>query len=407
MSDPSTSSSVASRPRPSLGGDGAGGGRATLKREILVNFAILVGAALSLAVVTALVAPILPPRTAAVALVFLIAGDVAVVFLFGRYLIERLVHRPLLALMSAADALAAGDLERRAPPAETREFNELAERFNRMTDRLLEIQGQVVRSEKLATTGRLAAGIAHEVGNPLAALGNYLELLRRRGADAEMLDGAGREIERIDRIVRGLLDFARPRQDSPAPVDMVAVARGAVALLQHQGVLRSVDITTAFAPHVPLVLGRVHALEQVLVNLVLNAIDAAPVGRIVVGVEPWTYEPRPPGTARRSDTSLAAPGEAEARRSGEPRRPWRRELGPGTRGVLVYVADSGPGVPPADRARVFEPFFTTKAPGHGTGLGLAVVLSVVEDTGGVIWVDEAREGGAAFKVFLPADRTGG
>src|SRR5207247_5993618 len=105
-----------------------------------------------------------------------------------------------------ADAVADGDLGLRAPDEETRDFATLAERLNRMTDHLLDAQGQLVRSEKLASIGRLAAGIAHEVGNPLGAVGTYIEVLRRRGADPDVMAGVTRELERIDRIVRGLLD---------------------------------------------------------------------------------------------------------------------------------------------------------------------------------------------------------
>jgi signal transduction histidine kinase len=86
--------------------------------------------------------------------------------------------------------------------------------------------------------------------------------------------------------------------------------------------------------------------------------------------------------------------------------PRRRELPAGTPGVLIVVTDAGPGVPEADRERVFDPFFTTKPPGSGTGLGLAIVQRIVHESGGLVWVDDAREGGAAFKVFLPVGTTG-
>src|SRR5207253_490242 len=122
-------------------------------------------------------------------------------------------------VVATADAVADGDLARRAPDAETSDFSTLAERLNRMTDHLLDAQGQLVRSEKLAGIGRLAAGIAHEVGNPLGALGTYVEVLRRRGTDAEVIAGVTRELERIDRIVRGLLDYARPHAEALAPLD--------------------------------------------------------------------------------------------------------------------------------------------------------------------------------------------
>ncbi len=146
----------------------------------------------------------------------------------------------------------------------------------------------------------------------------------------------------------------------------------------------------------PAVRGKAHLLEQVAVNLVLNAVDAAAGGLVTVGAAAWSYHPRAGTERRRSDASAFAPPPRE-----HARRPWRPEIAEGTRGVLVWVADSGPGVAAADRERVFEPFYTTKEPGHGTGLGLAVVERLIHELGGTVWVDVAREGGAAFKFFLP------
>jgi signal transduction histidine kinase len=390
--------------------------RPTLKRELLVNFALLVVAALSLAVVTALVAAALSPRTAAIALVLLIVADVTVVFVFGRYLLDRLVLTPMSALTAAAEQLAAGNMTQRAQPAETRDFTELAERFNAMTDLLLDAQSQLVRTEKLATVGRFAAGVAHEVGNPLSAIGTYLEVLEQRGADREIVSAAAREAARIDQIVRGLLDYARPKAERAGPVSLEQVIRSVRQLLEHQGALRAVTVTEASEPGVPLVWGNAHALEQVVVNLLLNAADAAKGGQVVVGAVPWRYRAPDEPQRRRSDIMngrvsgqvVGVSGDLGVPPARPPasRRPWRPELAPGTPGALLFVADSGPGVPPEDRERVFDPFFTTKPPGFGTGLGLAVVQRTVHQSGGVIWVEAAREGGAAFKVFLPAEGGG-
>ncbi len=148
--------------------------------------------------------------------------------------------------------------------------------------------------------------------------------------------------------------------------------------------------------HVPEIMGRAHVLEQTLVNLLLNAIDATPSGgSIIIGARRWAYEPGQSLPKRASD-----PGYARFPRISE-RRPARVEFAAGQPGALLFVADSGPGVTPEDREKVFEPFYTTKEPGRGTGLGLAIVARSVHDMGGVVWVDEAREGGAAFKMFFP------
>jgi hypothetical protein len=264
-----------------------------------------------------------------------------------------------------------------------------------MTDRLLDAQSQLVRSEKLASVGRLAAGVAHEIGNPLGAIGTYLEVLRRRGADPEVTAGVTRELDRMDRIVRSLLDYARPHEDALQPMDAAQIVTGAFELLKAQGAFREARPELDVAADVPTILGRAHVLEQALVNLVLNALDAAPRGRIVVGVRRWAYEPGRALVKRETD-----PGSAEYPR-GRERRPSRLEFSAGQPGVLLFVADSGPGVAPQDRDKVFEPFYTTKEPGRGTGLGLAIVARSVHDMGGVVWVDGAREGGAAFKLFFP------
>ena len=369
--------------------------RPSLARELLRNLSLLVGAALSLAVLTTLVAQALQPRWALLALLAMIGADLAVLFLFGRHLLQRLVLGPLQRLSGTADALAAGDLKARAPDAETAEFTRLAERLNGMTETLLDTQAELVQAEKLAGIGRLAAGIAHEVGNPLAAIRTFVDVLSRRGVDPEVTRHLAAEADRIDRIVRSLLDYARPPGEAEGLVDVGRTMEGVVKLLEAQGLLRGRQLRVTAVADLPLVRGRAHALEQVLVNLTLNALDAAPDALIVLDAMLWTGDPRPPRPSRRTDPAGAERGRAPGRRA------WRADL-EGGRGVMLVVADGGPGVPPAERERIFEPFVTTKEPGRGTGLGLAIVQRTVHDMGGVIWVENAREGGAAFKVVLPA-----
>src|SRR5437762_12513241 len=201
--------------------------KARLSTELLFYLTFLAAFALLVGVATSQLALSIAPERGVFLVVVFIALEVAIFVLYGRSLVTRLVLRPLSRVMDAADAVADGDLEARAPDADTRDFATLAERLNRMTDRLLDAQSQLVRSEKLASIGRLAAGVAHEVGNPLGAIGTYVEVLRRRGTEQEVVTGVTRELERLDRIVRGLLDYARPQEETLAPLDAGAVARGA------------------------------------------------------------------------------------------------------------------------------------------------------------------------------------
>jgi two-component system NtrC family sensor kinase len=372
------------RPKPSL------------KAELLFSLTFLALGALMLATVTALVAPMLE-ESGFKLLIALIVGDVAVFVFFGRFIIVRHVTQPIDVLVRATGEVADGRLEQRAPEAPTRELDALARSVNRMTERLLDAQGALVSAEKLATVGRLAAGIAHEVGNPLSAAGNYTEVLRRRGADGEVVAGLQRELTRIDAIVRSLLDYARPRAAAREALDLSAVAAGAVELLRAQGTLRPVRVDTSGLTAAG-VAGDPVALEQVCVNLLLNAVDAAgDGGAITLACGPADLGET--GAPRRVTDPGAPAAHPAARAALAPRF---LAGAPGGRAVQLIVGDSGSGVAEGDVARIFDPFMTTKPPGKGTGLGLAIVQRIVHEHGGRVDVRRAREGGAAFVVTLPA-----
>jgi hypothetical protein len=369
----------------------------SLKTELLLQVALLAAGALVLAIVSALLVPLLGGGwLGAGLLALLVVADLLILITFGRYLLTRFVLGPLDALVAATEAVAAGELDRRAPEAATEELDRLAASVNRMTDRVLDARGALVRAEKLASVGRLAAGIAHEVGNPLSAIANYVEVLRRRGVDGEVVAAITRETGRIDAIVRSLLDYARLRESRREPVALEEIARDATQLLEAQGLLRRVTVTLEADRETPPILGDRTALEQVVVNLLLNAVDAAGEGgRVGVSVVPGLLGDAD-GPARRSDPTRATP-ERRERRSGR----HLPGVPDGTRVARLIVGDSGPGVAAELVGRIFDPFFTTKEPGRGTGLGLAIVQRLIEDHGGRVDVARAREGGAAFVVTLP------
>jgi len=372
---------------------------ASLRSELLASIGVLAAAALALGVsAVVLLYDVLDPRYAAVYISVLIGIDVIVLVAYVAYQINAVVARPLREAIAAAEAVADGNLTRRIPPADTVEFANLATSINRMTDRLIEDRDHLVHVEKMASIGRLASGIAHEIGNPLAAITGYAHLLR--DADSpnarEAVAGLERESERIDRIVRGLLDYARAKPRSSGRVEVNDVARNVVDLLLNQGVLKSIDLHFSPAKRAAHVTAERHNLEQMLVNLLLNAVDAMQGrGSLSLVLRTWTREHLLSGAHRESDPATrhsSVPGPRATR--------WLAESG-AHHVITIAVADSGPGIPEADVDRVFEPFYSTKDPGKGTGLGLAIVARSVENAGGTIWVSRSREGGAAFRVLLP------
>ena len=375
----------------------------SLRTRLLLGLAVGLAAALLVAAVV--VAPLRHVLAAdTIAFVVFIATVLAAFGIGASILLERLVVRPIRRVTVAAEQIADGDLDSGIPRHPTRELGDLATGFSRVTERLREDQTQLIRAEKLASIGRLAASVAHEIGNPISAIFAHLHLLRARlGDDArtDVRDGLAaleRESARIDRIIRGLLDYARARPADVSPIDVDNVIRAVVDLLRSQGALAQVDVVLELTNEPLLVTGQRHDLEQLFVNLFINAVDAMNgAGQLIVRLERAARFTLRRTAVRRdlagTDDAIEHPPSLRAQR-------WLASHDAAEIAKIV-VADSGPGVAPELSERIFDPFFTTKPAGKGTGLGLAIVARIVENFHGTVWVTSAREGGAAFHILFP------
>jgi len=238
-----------------------------------------------------------------------------------------------------------------------------------------ELEAQSARQEKLAAVGQLAAGVAHEIGNPLASISSVVQNLQRKNQDdrvAQKLELIGTHIDRITHIVRQLVDFARPPRQEWRQVSIPRTLAKVLEIARYDPRARGVQIHLEIDPELPEIEGMEDQLSQVFLNLVLNSLDALAA------------------SSRGSDHRVWIDVAAHERR--------------GTPGVEVSVTDNGPGIPTDIQRRVFEPFFTTKQVGKGTGLGLAVSFRIIEQHGGSIYVDGGYADGARFVIELPLDR---
>jgi two-component system NtrC family sensor kinase len=231
------------------------------------------------------------------------------------------------------------------------------------------LEAQLIQNDKMASIGQLVSGVAHELNNPLTSIAGLTELLLERQLHPdfprEHLRVIHDQAERAGRIVRNLLTFARKGVPEKAPVDLNDVAARTSLLIVYELQLHGIDLEQALCPEPVVVLGDRYELQQVLLNLITNAVQA------VSGL--------PPGRPR----SITV---ATARLDGE---------------AVLRVRDSGPGVPPQHASYLFTPFFTTKAPGQGTGLGLSLSYGLVKSHGGVLSHHPPPEGGAEFRIVLP------
>ena len=411
-------------------------GRTPLRRELLAQLAVLFGGAMLLAGVgLAVLLPVLEPGEGILFILVLVVADLLVLFAFGRAILGRLLLEPMERLAGDAMRIADGDYEHRVQEADSLELRQIQESVNAMADRLIahqaklaenvesldrtnreliEARDQVIHTARLASVGTLAAGIAHEVGNPLGAIMAYVDVARgraeRAGADTELLTSVRAEAERIDRIVRSLLDYARPKKGEAGATPPAEVLMRVRDLLENQGKLDEVEDVWRLEEPAPDVVMEGHQLEQVMVNLLLNALDALE-GREDPRIEVELY-------ADLGDVNRLPPRRAEDPPDVNYMHRRRISRDDGGRGIdpvftasrvaVIQVSDNGPGIPDEDLDRVFDPFYTTKEPGRGTGLGLSICARLIDGMGGRIRADRSRLGGACFTIRLPGvTRSGG
>ncbi len=306
------------------------------------------------------------------------AGLVALILMLGNSILTALyvetLIRPILNLHNTMGRAGRGDLKVRASVRRWDEVGELAAAFNRMMEELEwarrreEVRrSQLAHTEKMVAVGTLAAGVAHEVNNPLAGILTCLETIRANPEDAETreryLDLVQDGIKRIEHTVLNLLDFSRPGDLRPEPTSLNHNLRHVVELVQYQLRTNRVEVNFDLAQVEPIVLVDHFQMEQLFLNLVLNAIQAMPKGGTL--------------TLR----TLRTGGNA-----------------------VVEVVDTGMGIPEELRERIFDPFFSTREVGKGTGLGLSVSYNIVAAHGGNIEVDSQVGKGATFRVILPLSR---
>ena len=308
-------------------------------------------------------------------------------------LASRLVSRPITKLLRGIDDVAKGDLSHVILSERDDEIGQIATRFNDMTFSLRESRGETQRqneaklaleqrlgqTEKLATIGQLAAEIAHEVGTPLNVIAGRARSIQRKAKDPDAVEKnaeiVAEQTARITRIIQRLLDFTRRKvgHTGKENVNLNELALTTMELLSGQFANAKVKTKLDRAEGLPRVAGDVDRLQQVMINLMLNAVQAMPDGGSLV-VETRTTRRARPGLEGGAEQAF----------------------------VSFSVKDSGVGIPADIRDKIFDPFYTTREGQGGTGLGLAVCSGIVKEHDGWIDVEDGEAGGSVFRVYLPA-----
>jgi signal transduction histidine kinase len=305
-------------------------------------------------------------------------------------IVQRSIARPIHRLIERVREVGRGHWQQRIDISGKDEVATLAREFNLMSEELqnsyqrlmaeqaekLRLEQELRRSERLASVGQLAAGLAHEIGTPLNIISGRAEHLLRRPRSADEMKNnlqiIGSQSQRIAAIVRQLLDFSRRREPVFRQVDITALLNRVKDLVEHQIDKKNIRVKIAAPKALPSLRGDAELLQQVFINLYTNSIDSLkPGGSITIGVEP------------------SAPPEKRLSANGA------------HHGVRIYFEDNGSGIAPENLGRVFDPFFTTKDIGEGSGLGLSVVFGIIKDHGGEIRVESEPGKFCRFIIDLP------
>ncbi len=343
-------------------------------------------------------------RSSTYTIIGLSIGFIILAALLVSFLVNQVVYLPLRDLKAGAERLAAGDLEKPIPIRSPDEFGQLATTFNSTTEALhrsrLKLQNwgktleqkveeatrelhiaqtETARSEKLASVGLLAAGIAHELNNPLTGVLTFSYLVRKSMPDdspeAEDLDLVIRETKRCATIIKRLLDFAREKTPEKKFSNLNGLIEETAHLVEQPAQIDNIDIIMDLDKQLPTVWIDEDLIKQVVMNILVNAQHSIEdKGRIIIR------------TRVRHDYRGPEPGDGIA--------PM----------VEISVSDTGCGIPEADLQRVFDPFFTTKGVGKGTGLGLSVSHGTVQAHGGEIEVESTVGVGSMFRIYLPINK---
>lgn len=285
------------------------------------------------------------------------------------------IVKPLSALMKGVEEVEKGNMDYSLPPGGSDEVGALTESFRRMMEairarerELRKTNRQIIETGKLAAVGELAAGVAHEIGNPVAAISGYLQLMQTEQVDERakhFIREMRREVEYIDTIIRELLDFARPSDPLEEGVELNEIIDDAFRILSHHPALRKVRISRENQEERIMVRGSRKEMLQAVINVALNGAQAMPDGG-----------PLRVGVAR---------GAVESGIAGSTAR--------------IFFEDSGVGIKQADRDRIFEPFFTTKR--SGTGLGMSITFRIMERHGGRVDVESEEDRGTRVALVFP------